>query len=137
MQSLLAPAIAAVFLLGVCWKKTSPKAGMWTLIAGVALGLTRLVTMIVNPSSHNAFTFIFNEMNVYAFCVWMFLFCVALAFVVTLFTPKPSGKQVEGLCFGAATPEQKATTRASWGTWDIIHTCIILAVTVAFYIYFW
>ena len=137
VQSLVAPSIAAVFLLGVCWKKTSPKAGMWTLIAGLALGLTRLVTMIINPEAHNAFTFIFNEMNVYAFCVWMFLFCVALAFVVTLLTPKPTEEQVQGLCFGTATPEQKAATRASWGAWDIIHSCIILAVTVAFYIYFW
>ena len=137
VQSLLAPAIAAVFLLGVCWKRTTPKAGMWTLIAGLVLGLTRLLTMIINPSAHNAFTFVFNEMNVYAFCVWMFLFCVALAFVVTLFTPKPTDEQVKGLCFGAATEEQKAATRASWGVWDIVHTCIILAVTVAFYIYFW
>ena len=37
----------------------------------------------------------------------------------------------------ALTPEQKAETRASWGTWDIIHTVIILGFTVAFYIYFW
>ena len=93
--------------------------------------------MIVNPETHNAFTFIFNDMNVYAFCVWMFLFCVALAIFVTMFTPKPADAQVEGLCFGTAAPEQKAATRASWGVWDIVHTCIILAVTVAFYIYFW
>lgn len=137
VQSLLAPAIAAVFLLGVIWKKTSPKAGMWTLIIGLLLGGTRLVTMIVNPEAHNAFTFVFNELNVYAFCVWMFLFCIAFAFAVTLFTPKPAAEQVQGLCFGTATPEQKAVTRASWGAWDIIHTVIILSLTVAFYIYFW
>ena len=67
----------------------------------------------------------------------MFLFCIVLAIVVTLLTPKPTAEQVEGLCFSTATPEQKAETRASWGTWDIIHTVIILAFTVAFYIYFW
>ena len=54
-----------------------------------------------------------------------------------MYKSQPTEKQVEGLCFGTATPEQKAATRASWGTWDIIHTCIILAFTVAFYIYFW
>jgi SSS family solute:Na+ symporter len=137
VQSLLAPAIAAVFLLGISWKKTSPKAGMWTLIVGLVLGFTRLFTMIVNPEAHNVFTYIFNEMNVYAFCVWMFLFCIALAIVVTLCTKKPAPEQVQGLCFGTATPEQKAETRASWNKWDIIHTVIILAFTVAFYIYFW
>ena len=59
VQSLLAPAIAAVFLMGISWKKTSPKAGMWTLILGLVLGGTRLVTMIVNPEAHNVFTYIF------------------------------------------------------------------------------
>ena len=137
IQSLLAPAIAAVFLLGVCWKKTSPKAGMWTLIAGLVLGFTRLVTMIVNPSGHNVFTYIFNEMNVYAFGVWTFLFCIVLAIVVTLFTKKPAPEQIQGLCFSTATAEQKAATRASWNKWDIVHTVIILTATVAFYIYFW
>ena len=67
----------------------------------------------------------------------MFLFCCLLLFIITKCTPKPSEEQIRGLCFGTATPEQKAETRASWGTWDIIHTCIILAFTVAFYIYFW
>ena len=137
IQSLLAPAIAAVFLLGVCWKKTSPKAGMWTLIAGLVLGFTRLVTMIINPAAHNVFTYIFNEMNVYAFGVWTFLFCVVLAIVVTLFTKKPAPEQIQGLCFSTATAEQKAATRASWNKWDIVHTVIILTATVAFSIYFW
>jgi len=137
IQSLLAPAIASVFLLGIAWKKTSPKAGMWTLIVGLVLGFTRLVFMILQPETHNAFTYIFNEMNVYAFCVWMFLFCIVLAIIVSLFTKKPAEEQIAGLVFGTATPEQKAITRASWNKWDIFHTVIILGVTVAFYIYFW
>lgn len=137
IQSLLAPAIAAVFLLGVCWKKTTPKAGSWTLVVGLVLGFTRLITMIANPDSHNWFTYVFNEMNVYAFGVWTFLFCVGFAIVVSMITPKPTREHVQGLCFGTASPEQKAETRASWNKWDIVHTVIILAVTVAFYIYFW
>lgn len=60
-----------------------------------------------------------------------------LALVATWLTPKPTEAQVQGLCFGTATPEQKAATRASWSTWDVIHSCIILAFTIAFYIYFW
>jgi len=50
VQSLLAPSIASVFALGVFWKKTSPKAGMWTLILGIIIGGTRLITMIVSPA---------------------------------------------------------------------------------------
>ncbi len=137
VQSLLAPAIAAVFLMGVSWKRTSPKAGMWTLIVGLVIGFTRLITMILNPEGHNWFTYLFNEMNVYAFCVWMFLFCIVFSIVVTLVTRGPREEQVRGICFGTATAEQKAVTRASWNKWDVIHTVIILGLTVAFYIYFW
>ena len=137
IQSLLAPAIASVFLLGVAWKKTTPKAGMWTLIVGLVLGFTRLIVMIINPQGDNLFFYLFNEMNVYAFCVWMFLFCIVLAIVVSLFTKKPETSQIQGLVMGTATPEQKAATRASWTKWDIVNSCIILAITVAFYIYFW
>ncbi len=137
IQGLLAPAIASVFLLGVCWKKTSPKAGMWTLIVGIALGCTRLLTMILHPQSHNIFTYLFNEVNVYAFCVMLFVFCILFAITVSLFTRRPDEEQISGLVFGTASEEQKAATRASWGRWDIINTCIILAITVAFYIYFW
>ena len=137
IQSLIAPAIASVFLLGICWKRTTPKAGMWTLIVGLVLGFTRLIMMIIHPESHNAFTYVFNEMNVYAYGVWMFLFCLVFAFVVSFFTKQPAREQVQGLCFGTATEEQKALTRASWNKWDIIHTVIILCFTIAFYIYFW
>ena len=137
IQSLLAPAIATVFLLGIFWKKTTAKAGTWTLIAGIVLGGLRLVTMIVNPQSHNAFTYVFNEMNGYVFGVWMFLACVVICVVVSLFTRKPAPEQIEGLCFSTATPEQRAETRASWNGWDIFHTVVILSVIVAFYIYFW
>ena len=137
IQSLLAPAIATVFLLGICWKKTTAKAGMWTLTIGIAIGAMRLITMIINPQAHNAFTYVFNEMNIYTFGVCTFITCVLICLIVSLFTKKPSAQQIEGLCFGTATPEQKAETRASWNGWDIFHTIIILSVIVAFYIYFW
>ena len=137
IQSLLAPAIATVFLLGITWKKTTAKAGMWTLIVGIILGALRLVTMIINPDTHNAFTYVFNDMNIYTFGVCTFITCALLCIIISLFTKKPSPEQIEGLCFGTATPEQKAETRASWGAWDIFHTVVILSVIVAFYIYFW
>lgn len=137
IQSLLAPAIATVFLMGITWKKTTPKAAMWTLIAGIVIGFTRLITMILNPEAHNVFTYIFNELNGYVFGVWMFLFCAVLCFVLSMLTKKPAPEQVQGLCFGTATPEQKAETRASWNKWDVCHSLVILGVIIAFYIYFW
>jgi solute:Na+ symporter, SSS family len=50
VQSLLAPGIATVFLLGVFWKRTSAKGGMWGLIIGFVLGMFRLVSVIITKT---------------------------------------------------------------------------------------
>jgi len=50
VQSLLAPGIAAVFLLGVFWKRASAKSGLWGLITGFSLGMLMLVMLVVTKS---------------------------------------------------------------------------------------
>ncbi|MCL1821730.1 MAG: sodium:solute symporter [Prolixibacteraceae bacterium] len=142
VQSVLAPGIAAAFLLGISWKRTSSKGGMWGLIAGMVIGLTRLGANIFYSNagagvSQTWFKSIFYDINWLFFCGWMFLFCIIVVVVVSLLTKAPSLHQIQGLVYGTATAEQKAETRASWSHWDIIHTVIILGITVAFYIYFW
>jgi len=143
VQSVLAPGIAAAFLLGVTWKRTSAKGGMWGLIAGFVIGLTRLGTKVYYSSAagmnagDSLFKYLFYDLNWLFFCGWMFLFCVIVVILVSLCTKAPSAEKIQGLVFGTSTPEQRAETRASWNKWDIIHTCIILAITAAFYVYFW
>ncbi|MFA7462239.1 MAG: hypothetical protein WCY59_03735, partial [Anaerovoracaceae bacterium] len=141
VQSVLAPGIAAAFLLGVTWKRTSAKGGMWGLITGMVIGLLRLGANVfysnVPDASQTLFKYVFYDINWLFFCGMMFLFCVLVIVVVSLFTEAPPLEKIQGLVFGTATPEQKAETRASWNHWDVIHTVIILGITVAFYIYFW
>ena len=141
VQSVLAPGIAAAFLLGITWKRASAKGGMWGLITGMSIGLTRLGAKVfyssaVTPSQH-IFKYLFYDVNWLFFCGWMLLFCIVVVVIVSLLTEAPSKDKIQGLVFGAATKEQIAETRRSWNRWDVIHTCIILGVTVAFYIYFW
>ena len=141
VQSVLAPGIAAAFLIGICWKKATPKGGQWALISGLAIGLTRLAAKIIytgnEAATSNIFKTVFFDFNWLYFCGCMFVFCCLVCIVVSLFTRKPSAEQIQGLCFGTSTPEQKQKSRASWNKWDILHTVIILSITVAFYIYFW
>lgn len=141
VQSVLAPGIAAAFLLGICWKRTSAKGGMWGLVSGLVIGLTRLGAKIyysnVADAADNLFKYLFYDLNWLFFCGWMFLFCIVVIIVVSLCTKAPSEEKIRGLVFGTATEAQKQETRASWNKWDIIHTAIILAITAAFYWYFW
>ena len=50
VQSLLAPGIAAVFLLGIFWKRASAKSGLWGLVTGFSLGMFMLVMIVVTKS---------------------------------------------------------------------------------------
>ncbi len=142
VQSVLAPGIAAAFLLGICWKRASAKGGMWGLLAGMIIGLTRLgakvyYSTVGTAAGDSLFKYLFYDLNWLFFCGWMFLFCLVVVIVVSYCTEAPSTDKIKGLVFGTSTPEQLAETRASWNKWDIVHTCIILAITVAFYWYFW
>ena len=141
VQSVLAPGIAAAFLLGICWKRTSAQGGMWGLIAGMVIGLTRLGAKVYYSNAGDVaggtFKYLFYDMNWLFFCGWMFLFCIIVVIVVSLATEAPTEEKIRGLVFGTSTPAQLAETRASWNHWDIIHTVIILGITAAFYIYFW
>lgn len=145
VQSVLAPGIAAAFLMGICWKRTSAQGGMWALISGLVIGLCRLgakiyysnAGVVTGGDTSNWFQYLFYDCNWLFFCGWMLVFCLVVAIVVSLFTQKPDEAKIQGLVFGTSTAEQRAATRASWNHWDIIHTVIILGITVAFYIYFW
>ena len=141
VQSVLAPGIAAAFLLGITWKRASAKGGFWGLMSGFIIGITRLGAKVyyenVQGAADNLFKSLFFDMNWLFFCGWMFLVCLVVVAVVSMLTEAPSKEKIQGLVFGTNTPEQKAATRASWNGWDVFHTVVILGLTVAFYIYFW
>ncbi len=142
VQSVLAPGIAAAFLLGILSRRITPKAGLWGLISGFVIGLTRLgakvyYSSIAPEAADSWFKTLFFDVNWLFFSGGMFAFSALVMIVVSMFTKRASEAQLQGLTFGSISPEQKAISRASWDKWDVMHTAIILAITVAFYIYFW
>jgi SSS family solute:Na+ symporter len=137
----LAPGIAAAFLLGILSKRITPKAGMWGLIIGFVVGVTRLSAKVFysnDPTTtSNWFKSLFYDTNWLFFCGGMLVFCMIAIIVISMFTKPAPAEQIKGLTFSSSTPEQRAATRASWSAWDVIHSCIIVAITIAFYVYFW
>ena len=142
VQSVLAPGIAAAFLLGILSKRTTPLGGMWGLIIGFFIGITRLGAKVYYTTAgvdagDSWFKGLFFDTNWLFFCGGMLVFCLAAIAIISKFTPAAPAEQIQGLTFGSSTSEQRAATRASWNKWDVIHSCIILMITAAFYIYFW
>ena len=141
IQSLLAPAMVAVFTMGIFSKKITPLAGQWGLIGGFIIGMVRLVTNVIthngNAVMEGAFwenTTWFWQTNWLVFEIWLLVFIMALMIVVSMFTPKPSAAQIEAITF---TKEYKASILKSWNKWDIVATLGVVALCAAFYAYFW
>ena len=141
IQSLLAPAMVAVFTLGILSKKISPKAGEWGLIGGFIIGMLRLVTNVITDTGskvmEGAFwenTAWFWQTNWLVFECWLLVFIVALMVVVSFFTPAPSKAQVEAITF---TPDYRKQIRESWCIWDVVATLGVIALCACFYAYFW
>ena len=139
VQSMLAPGIAAVFLLGVISKRTTPKAGLYGLISGFILGMTRLGFVVFgkNIGHESIFYKLFLAPNWLHYEIVIFFIVIVLMIVISFFTPRADPAAIRGLYFGSATPEEKAVTRAGWNNWDLLFSGISIAVIVAFYIYFW
>jgi solute:Na+ symporter, SSS family len=141
IQSLLAPAMVAVFTLGIFSKKVTPKAGEWGLIGGFIIGMLRLLTNVITDSGNSVMngsfwnsTAWFWQTNWLIFECWLLVFIIALMIVVSIFTPAPSKEQVEAITF---TGDYKAQIKESFNIWDIVATLGVVALCAAFYIYFW
>lgn len=82
------------------------------------------------------FFFTIASWNGFNFTALLFLFCLVIVILISLFTTRPTEMQLNYTKY-AETAADKAATRASWNKWDVIHTVIIISIIVAFYIYFW
>jgi SSS family solute:Na+ symporter len=139
VQSLLAPGIASVFLLGVFWKRATPKAGFAGLATGFVLGMVRLAFNVFADSVPEGTWYhaIWVAPNWLHYEIVLFGLCLLVIFVVSYFTERADESKLVGVTYYSSTPEQRAATRASYNKWDVINSVIIIAVIVGFYIYFW
>ena len=157
VQGLLAPAIAAAFILGVFWKRMNALGNLCGMVVGFGLGMFRLLLDVIVggtiakvnnlPVAEQAarlaeiqqkFGILYHieKVNWLYICEILFLISIATTVIVSLLTKVPPQEKIR-YTYGAATLEEKAATRASWNGWDILHTVIVGGVVVAFYIYFW
>ena len=139
VQSLLAPGIAAVFLLGVLSKRTTPTAGFVGLVVGFTLGMLRLgLNVYYGDTVGDGFIYdLIVAPNWLHYEIILFALVIVLIIIISFFTKPKDPSLITGLYFRSATPEQRAITRASWTKWDVINSAIIITIIVAFYIYFW
>ena len=136
VQSFLAPAITATFLLGIFWSRINAKGAVWGLTVGFILGMGKLTIQtffgtgkIENP----AFLAAIGNYNAYYACGILFLATAIVLIVVSLATKAQDPEQIKGLTFSSI---DKAEVRASIHPVDIVTTLIVVAMILTIYLYF-
>ncbi len=135
VQSYLAPPIAAVFLLGLFYKRINSKGAMTVLVGGAIVGALRIF-LELNKSSLSGFLYDFANLNFLYFCIALFVFSVVVLVGVSLLTEKPSEEQIKGLTFATTVAEDRAKTRASYNKTDIVLSLIVVVLIVMIFMYF-
>jgi SSS family solute:Na+ symporter len=90
-------------ILGMLWKRTTPAAGFWGLLAGIAVSFLLWLWVKLDPSALHYVAFSDNAKdmaeNIYR-AMWSLIANVVVTVVVSLFTkPKPV-EELEGLVYG-------------------------------------
>ena len=135
VQSYLAPPIAAVFLLGVFFKRLNGKGALTAMIAGFVIGIIKL-TLELFQKDLSGLLHSFATINFLYFCIYLFLFSVVVMVVVSLMTEKPDEEHIKGLTFATTVAEDRAASRASWNKWDLILSLGVLVIIIAIFMYF-
>ena len=136
VQSFLAPAITATFLLGIFWSRINAKGAVWGLTVGFILGMGKLtIQTFFGPGKleNPAILYKIGEFNAYYACGVLFLATVIVLVVVSLATKAQDPEQIKGLTFSSINKEE---VRASIHPVDIVTTLIVVAMILTIYLYF-
>jgi SSS family solute:Na+ symporter len=135
VQSYLAPPIAVVFLLGLTYKRVNKQGAMAGLVGGFLIGALR-IALELSRDSLSGFWYEFATINFLYFCIALFVFCVVLVIGVSLMTEKPKEEQLQGLTFSTVSAAQKAESRASWNTLDVVLSLGVVIFIIGVFMYF-
>ena len=136
VQSYLAPPIAAVFLLGVFFPRLNAKGAYTAMVAGFIAGMLKLTLQLLQNDLGPGLLQDFARINFLYFCIYLFLFSIVVMVVVSLLSPKPGEEQLKGLTFATTVAEDKAASRSSWNSLDVILSLIVVIIILGVFYYF-
>ncbi|XP_062966315.1 sodium/mannose cotransporter SLC5A10 isoform X2 [Cynocephalus volans] len=150
VTSSLAPPVTAVFILGIFWRRANEQGAFWGLMAGLALGATRLVLEFLYPAPpcghSDVRPAILHSIHYLHFAVALFMLSSAVVVAGSLLTPPPQGVQIENLTWwtlardlplGAKAGDgQLPWKHAFWARACGFNAILLLCVNIFLYAYF-
>ena len=125
-------------ILGMMWKRTTPAAGFWGLLAGIVVAVLLWLVVKMNPAMlrYVAFSPDAKDMaeNVFR-SMWTLIANVAVTVLVTLFTKPKAEKDLQGLVYGLT--EVPSMGQLPIFRRPIVWAAVLGAVFIVLNIVFW
>ena len=102
IQAYISPPIAAVFLLGIFYKRLNSKGAKYALLTGALLGVLRLTLEILTNQYKwelPAFLDAFTSLNFLYFALLLFIICSAILIFVSYNSAAPAPEKVEAITY--------------------------------------
>lgn len=129
IQAYISPPIAAVFFLGIFFKRLNAQGAMACLWTGFVLAIFRL-TIEINKDNLTGVLHDLAVMNFLHFAILLFLVCTIVLFSVSIFTKAPDYVKIEGITYQKESRAMVVKSRDVW--WSIGMVAIIAVVWVYF-----
>jgi SSS family solute:Na+ symporter len=142
VQGYLAPPIFVVFFFGVFNKRLNAKGALAALLVGFVLGLFRLIIDTPVMLSDNftyeegSFFWILNNMFFQYYSLLIFLISAITMVVVSYASEAPAWEKLDGLTISTVSSEQRAETKSTYRTIDIVFSVLVVVLILAAYLYF-
>ncbi|MFQ5537845.1 MAG: sodium:solute symporter [Gemmatimonadota bacterium] len=135
VQAYISPPIAAVFLVGISWRRVNATGAMASLITGFLLGMGRLVAEL-NKGKLDGVLYAYADINFLHFAVLLFGISSLVLVAVSLLTPPPPEEKVATLTFGGAGRPNEPEDHKGWIRADMLLSLILILSVAAVWIYF-
>lgn len=99
VQAYISPPIAAVFLLGIFFRRLNAHGAMASLYTGLFLGMTRLFAQVVYGESPESFFYTYANYNFLHYAIWLFIICSAVLVGVSLMTKRPDLEKIRDITY--------------------------------------
>jgi SSS family solute:Na+ symporter len=145
VQAYVSPPIAAVFILGIFWRRVNGKGAIYALITGAIIGALRLILEIASKNYGLVLPALdwFYSMNFLHFAIFLFVISSAILVGVSMLTNAPGADELAGLTFATAdsgpgaTAGKPLTGKLNWTRLNIgFSILLVLIILVLWTIFF-
>ncbi|MBI3951953.1 MAG: sodium/solute symporter [Acidobacteria bacterium] len=152
VQAYISPPIAAVFLIGVFWKRANGPGALASLLTGFVLGAARFILELAYAGEglSNGLLRTFVRMNFLHFATFMFVVCIVVLIGVSLLTEEPSRRKIAGLTWATIREEidtsgvsaqsvletKVAPETPTWRRLNTVLASLLIVTMISLWVYF-